>query len=213
MMKIKTEKQMFELLDNDFSWRLKEIADIKSSIPSASGTKEKVLIRAGVALLYAHWEGFIKTSSEYYLSFVSNRRLKYEQLKTCFIVFGIKKELNFIVESKKHEKNIKILEFIQNELSNRANFTYEGAINADSNLKSSVFETIATSIGINPTNYETKYNLIDESLLGRRNRIAHGEYLDISVNEFITLSNEVLSIMRNYKTDIENSIQLRLYIA
>ena len=105
------------------------------------------------------------------------------------------------------------MEFIQNELSNRANLTYEGAIKADSNLKSSVFETIATSIGIDPTNYETKYNLIDESLLSRRNKIAHGEYLDIDFGEFSTLSNEVLSIMRNYKTDIENSIQLKSYIA
>jgi hypothetical protein len=101
MIKVRTEAQMLELLDKDFAWRLKEIADIRSSIPNAAGTKEKALLRAGVALLYAHWEGFIKTSSEYYLSFVSNQRLRYEQLKSCFIVFGLKKELNFIIDSKK----------------------------------------------------------------------------------------------------------------
>ena len=38
----------------------------------------------------------------------------------------------------------------------------------------------------------------------RRNGIAHGEYLDLSGEDFRTLADEVIKLLRMYKTDIEN---------
>lgn len=213
MTRIRTQTDLLDLLDRDFSWRIREISDVKTSVRSIPSMRASTFLRAGVALLYAHWEGFIKTSSEFYLTFVGSQRLRYEELKTCFIVFGLKKELDFIAASKKHAKNVRAVEFIQGELGKRADLTYKGAINTKANLNSSVFETIATSIGIDPAPYETRYNLIDESLLSRRNRIAHGEFLDIDANEYATLSDEIVILMRSYKSDIENSLALKSYMA
>ena len=70
MMKIRTADQLQEVLDAEFSWRLKEIADIRSAAESAKLGSQKTLIRAGVALLYAHWEGFIKKSTTAYINYV-----------------------------------------------------------------------------------------------------------------------------------------------
>jgi hypothetical protein len=85
------------------------------------------------------------------------------------------------------------------------------AIDTESNLTSKVFTNIATSLDIKVDNYETKFNLIDESLVKRRNNIAHGEYLELGGKEFDDLVDEVLFLMRSYKTDIQNAASLESY--
>lgn len=85
------------------------------------------------------------------------------------------------------------------------------AIDTESNLTSKVFANIATSLDIATTTYETKFNLIDESLVRRRNKVAHGEYLDLDADDFRTLADEVLQIMRHYKVDLQNAASMETY--
>ena len=61
------------------------------------------------------------------------------------------------------------------------------------------------SIGLNPSLYAARFHLIDESLLKRRNTIAHGNYLDLTHSDWSNLSDEILIMMRQIKTDIENA--------
>lgn len=97
-------------------------------------------------------------------------------------------------------------------MGNRAEIQVRSAIDTESNLKAHVFEQIAASIGINLNAYESRFNLIDESLVARRNRIAHGEYLDIDSNGWRTLADDVIALMRNFKTDIENAASLSRFL-
>ena len=39
--------------------------------------------------------------------------------------------------------------------------------------------------------YETKFNLIDNSLVDRRNKVAHGEFLEIGGQDFGKLIDEI----------------------
>mgnify|MGYP000892156171 CR=1 FL=1 len=213
MSKIRTSIDLQTRLDEDFVWRIREISEMKISVRTAKANRDKTLVRAGIALLYAHWEGFIKNASQYYLEFVASQRLPYKDLKNCFIVFGLKKELDMIISSKQHAKNVRVIEFLKDELLNRAELSFKGAIDTESNLSSTVFANIAESVGVDTTPYQTKYNFIDESLLSRRNQIAHGEFLDISPEEYPDLSNEVVNLLRAYKTDIENCLVLKTYMA
>lgn len=87
----------------------------------------------------------------------------------------------------------------------------DSAIRTESNLSSAVFENICNSVGIDHKLYETKYNLIDESLLNRRNRIAHGEYVGLTADDYRNLADEVITLLRNFKTDIENAATLGKY--
>lgn len=73
-------------LDNDLAWRIKELSIIKNKIPQAKNNEQEALIRAGVTILYAHWEGFVKNAAECYLNFVSLRRLK--QAGTSIMLFS-----------------------------------------------------------------------------------------------------------------------------
>lgn len=207
---IRTLEQLQAALDKEFSWRIKEIGAFNVA-SKANNQQAKYFVRAGVALVYAHWEGFIKTSSEMYLSYVGSRHLKYRDLKSCFALFGLKAKLSTLAESRKTSPNISAFEFILDGMDETARMNLSSAINTESNLTSKVFENIASSLDIDPRTYDTKFNLIDESLVKRRNQIAHGEYLDISSKEFGHLSAEVIGLMRLYKTDLENAASLEAY--
>jgi hypothetical protein len=211
MSKIRTIDQLQTILDGDFSWRLKEIATLKIVVRSSDNLSRSTAVRASIPLLYGHWEGFIKNSSTHYLDYVNGQSLTYRELKSCFIVFGVKRKINDLVSSKNSSVSIATLEFLRDELDERAKLKIESAIRTESNLSSKVFANIAKSIGINTQGYESRYHLIDESLLNRRNHIAHGEYLDVDSEGFRKLADEILYLLRLYKTDIENAVSLKEY--
>jgi hypothetical protein len=210
MQKIRTLSQLQESLDVEMSWRIKEISLFKLVTKSQPPTA-RTFVRAGVALLYSHWEGFIKSASEAYLNFVDNQGHVYRDLKTCFAVFGLKGRLAVLSESRKAKPNIDALDFVLTEIDTTAKMNMASAIDTESNLTSKVFANIAESLNISISPYETKFNLIDVSLVNRRNKVAHGEYLDIAIADFVVLTDEILQMMRNYKTDIENAASLQNY--
>ena len=207
---IRSLDQLQTALDKELSWRLKEIGTF-SVASKANNQQAKYFVRAGVALVYAHWEGFIKVSSEIYLSYVESRRLKYRELKSCFVLFGLKAKISSIAESRKTAPNVMAFDFILDEMNEIARMRLANAVNTESNLTSRVFENIAASLDIDLKPYDTKFNLIDEGLVRCRNQIAHGEYLDISSKEFGELFAEVVGLMRLYKTDLENAASLQAY--
>lgn len=210
MQKIRTLTQLQEVLDAEMSWRIKEISDFKLATKSQT-VSSRTFTRAGVALVYAHWEGFIKATSENYLNFVDNQGHIYRDLKTCFAVFGLKGRLALLTGSRKAKPNIEALDFVVAEMDKPAKMSMSSAIDTESNLTSKVFANIAASLDISVSPYETKFNLIDASLVNRRNKVAHGEYFDLSPADFIVLADEVLQMMRSYKTDIENAASLQTY--
>ena len=56
----RTLELLFECIENEYQWRIKELSIFRNTILSTNGKQQEGMIRAGVALLYAHWEGFIK---------------------------------------------------------------------------------------------------------------------------------------------------------
>jgi MAE_28990/MAE_18760-like HEPN len=210
MAKLRTLAQLQDALDAEMSWRIKEISDFKVATKMQTGTS-RTFVRAGVALVYAHWEGFIKAASEIYLNFVENQGHIYRDLKTCFAVFGLKGRLALLGDGRKAKSNIEALNFLLEEMDKPAKMTMSNAIDTESNLTSKVFANILASLDISMLPYETKFNLIDVSLVHRRNKVAHGDYLDLPSRDFSNLADEVLQMMRNYKTDIENAASLQSY--
>ncbi len=204
MADIHTLGQLQDGLDKEMSWRRKEVLAFRVA-SKKNGQDAAYFIRAGIALLYAHWEGFIKSASEHYLNYVQHQGCKYRDLKSCFAIFGLKGKLHTLSTSRKSLANIEAFEFILTELEQQANLNMSTAIDTESNLTSKVFSNIAASLGVEITNYETRFNLIDESLVNLRNKVAHGEYLRLGGREFGDLVDEILEIMGWYKTDLMNA--------
>ncbi len=211
MRKVRTQTQLQDFLDTELGWRIKEIADMKSAVRNARFLSERTIIRAAVALLYGHWEGFVKNATTGYLSYVENQGLTYAELHTCFVVFGLKKVLNELAESRKAAGNIAAVDFLREQLGERAQLKIDRAINTEANLSSQVLANILLSVGIDTSPYESRYHLIDERLLKRRNNIAHGEFLEVSPDEWSNLADEILLMLRHLKTDLENASVLATF--
>jgi len=116
MNKLRTISDIQNHLNDEFGWRIQEIDNLKKVIPRVDSIQTRSLLRAGVPILYAHWEGFVKKSSEAYLNFVAHQGLSYRELKTCFILFGLKTEIEQLVETKKITPNIQVANFFLEQL-------------------------------------------------------------------------------------------------
>ena len=80
----RTANQLLEHLDQDFAWRLQEIASIRKAIRNASGRNQATLLRAAVPLLYAHWEGFVKTAAFRYAAYISGLGITFREARKSF---------------------------------------------------------------------------------------------------------------------------------
>jgi hypothetical protein len=83
----------------------------------------------------------------------------------------------------------------------------DNMIDAKSNLNSAALKNILRIIDIPFADFESKQNLIDEKLLGRRNPIAHGERRFISVEEYNEADREVRVLLNTFQQRIEDCIQ------
>ncbi len=211
-MKLRTELQLQEFLDGDLGWRIKEIDYTETAIRRATGSAQVALTRSGVALLYAHWEGFVKCSSEAFLNFVLSKNLKYKQLRPCFIAHGIAHQLELLSSSKRHDKRSEAITFIVKQLELPAKYSWQSIVRTEGNLNGDAFKNITAAIGLDSTKYETRFKWIDVELVARRNRIAHGERLEVAPSLFPTLSHETLKLLRWFKTDIENGAATKMYL-
>ncbi len=154
----------------------------------------------------------MKSAAQAYLDFVNTQGHRYEELTACFVVLGVKKRLGELLGARKSAVHIAAVDFIRTAMGSRAELKTKSAIDTESNLNSTVFESIATTIGLETAAYQPRFNLIDKSLLARRNRIAHGEYLDIDVDGWRDLADEVILLMRQVKDDIENAASLSKFL-
>jgi len=207
----KTIEILQKNLDEDMAWRIKELSILKTKIPRQKGTEQDVLIRAGITTLYAHWEGFIKYAAECYLQFVSLRKLNDHQLDYCFVALSSRKSINELIKTNKFKLQKEMIKNLLDNLENTASIPHENIINTKSNLNFEVFTDICTILGIDDSDYQLRQKAIDEQLLTQRNKIAHGKYLTIDYEEYISIYNLVIELIRNFKDDLLNAAVTEQY--
>jgi hypothetical protein len=213
-MKIRTLEELNQRLTDDLIWRKKEISDLKSLIEtkSFSPSRQNAMLRSGVTLLYAHWEGYIKTAGTIYLEFVSRQKLIYDDLAINFVAIAMKYKLNEAIKTNKATVFTEATDFILSQTSQKISIPYEDAVSTGSNLSSTILREIICLLGLDYSFYETKEVIINEQLLSRRNRIAHGEYLSLNREEYQQLHDEILAMMEDFTTQIENNAIQKLYL-
>lgn len=212
-MKIRTLEHLNQRLTDDLIWRKKEISDLKSLIETKnfSTSKHNAILRSGVTLLYAHWEGYIKTAATSYLEFVAKQQLIYDRLAINFVAIAMKFKLNEASKTKKATVFTEVAHFMLTQTNQKSSLPYEDVISTDSNLSSEILREIVCLLGLDYSFYETKEVIINEQLLKRRNGIAHGEHLSLDRDEYQQLHNEILAMMENFRTQIENNASQKLY--
>jgi len=209
----RTASQLLEQLDSELAWRLQELASLRRAISGAQGINQSTLLRAAVPLLYAHWEGYVKGTAIRYAAYISALGVTFGDVQPSFAggkAMGHVKQLHAI--SKRVLAASELLIALKSIDSEKAILGFDNHISNIGNLNFDMFEQISGFLSIDTTPYVTKKQLIDESLLRQRNDIAHGDYLTIDADRFESLSNEILGLMRQFKTDVQNAATLRSYL-
>ena len=213
-MKIRTADHLIEAVASEISWRRRELTDLRFLVESVDGnrTRQAVLTRAAVALLYAHWEGFVKAAAEIYLEFVAMQRCRNSELTDSMLAIALRSKLRAAQGSKKITAHTTVVEFFRTQMQSRSTLPYKDVVRTEANLSSSVLLEILRTLGLSTDAYESKGHLIDIQLLAKRNHIAHGSTLSVESGDYLTLHDEVLSLMVLLRNQIENAAITREYL-
>ena len=211
--KIRTLFQLDDAISSEFAWRKKELSLLKTMVVSNKSKTAVVdsYIRMALPLLYAHWEGFVKAISISYLEYVVRQQMKINEAADCFVALATKKILYDTGESEKIRFQIELIQFLREHGDEKCTFNWKGAINTKSNLKSHVFKEIVQAIGLDYSLHKTKEVLIDEKLLGNRNRIAHGKFLLVDAKDYLLIHDEVFNLMMTFHNQVSNAALSREY--
>jgi hypothetical protein len=210
-MSLRTEAEIQGFLDEEFAWRRKELSAVRADLVSATGLSRNALLRAATALLYAHWEGFVKVASEAYLEYVGRRRLRYSELSPGFLALALRNRLRLFAGTDDASAHIAFVEFVFGELHGHARLPRLGVIKTGANLNSKRLKMIVLTLGLDYSAFELKENLIDNQLLDWRNKIAHGRLFCPTQDDFELLYQETTGLLRNLKDQISNAITLGTY--
>ncbi|MGW8568168.1 MAE_28990/MAE_18760 family HEPN-like nuclease [Isoptericola sp. NPDC055881] len=198
-------------IDADLAWRKLELASWSSMLGRAKGAQRDVLVRGAWALLYAHWEGFVKSSCTHYVEFVDSQGLDIDDLRDCFVAIALRSHLAAAAASTHGSAHTQIVSAVRAG-SLKANLpTDRVTIKTNANLKFETFEEILLSIGCDPADFDDLAGPLDTVLLKHRNDIAHGRYLLVSVGKWEHLKTLLVSAMDKLRTQIENRAATRAY--
>lgn len=163
-MKYHTAEAFSDLLAREVAWRKKELSTLRLLVDSrsAQGDRQGALMRAGVCLLYAHWEGYVKYTSTAYLDYVASKRLAYGQLTTNLVALRMKGRLSEAADSRSAATLIDVADFFLNGLSEPCTILPSDAVSTKSNLSSKIFRDIVLMLGLDYQPYATKRVALDD---------------------------------------------------
>lgn len=211
-MKVRSIDELESIVAKEFSWRRKELTNIKNLSLSSKKHIQKTLLRSGIILLYSHWEGFVKNISIAYCEYINNKGLRYNQLINTFHVCALLGEFQGQYPHRNFKSALSIVNGTALPLNNKCKINSDKYIDTRSNLNSDILKEITMKIGMDYSFYELKENLIDERFLGVRNSIAHGEYKVIEKSDFIELFDEITALIEIFKTQVLNSAVQEAYL-
>jgi len=216
-MKIRSVEELEDNLNRDIAWRKKEMLDLKL-LADNDAVNRSLLIRSGIALLCAHFEGFIKKASNYYVVFVSFQRHEVRALQNNFLGLKCYKFFSNIQQDQKKEACIRIVNSVLTTFEKEDNIFFikysddNPIIGTKSNPTSAKLKDILKAIGIESDIFETKKYYIDYRLLEKRHSIVHGEKEILELDDFNEIFGIILELMDEYKDLIVNAADEKHYL-
>lgn len=207
-----SEDDLAEQLSRDITWRVREISDLKAAIKGADSVAQTALLRATLAICYAHWEGHVRFSARKYLTHIALRKLRFSALAPQFLRNEFLPRLGGLGQKGIKERG-EIVDLILEGGSKRFSRVNDDLINTQSNLNHEVLLNICRVCGTDPVIFENKSDFIDVILLKRRNAIAHGEDTFIAVSELDPLTDETINLMRLFSNQLQANAYLGSYRA
>lgn len=203
-------KSPLEIISDDLDWREAELGSLKLifSRKDVSDHQKIVLLRASWALLYAHYEGFSKTSLTVFYDYAKKLVADCGELPIKTRLFSLSKKLSAL-RSLPSEPLLKELE----------NFptTFYGVgpefpdVDTKSNLWPNVLENLLSDADITVETLDTHRAKIS-TLVSRRNNIAHGQKEIVQEIEYYRgFESAVYDLMYEMAFKIDERLKLAPY--
>jgi len=217
-MKIKSKEVFFDTIQKERAWRRKELSNLKGLIHQSRDSHNQTLLRAGVLLMYSHWEGYIKKVCEAFFHYMNFKGLKYCVLNDNFVALGIAEKFNGNFPQKKFNSYSASVNFVLNE-SKEEKFKIDVALRIDtkSNLNSEVLSELLGMVGVDDSHFISNKYHIDNRLLKYRNAIAHGERTEnnpdlfFDIDEFNDLYSRINELTDFFENIVSNHLELESY--
>lgn len=212
-MKIRTVDDLFDRISADQAWRKKEVSVFAAHADAQEGAVQKAMLRPLVAILYAHWEGFVRNVVYYYILYVSSQKLALGQLRVELAATCLRSSIRAAGPASRIGPHIEVVRAVREGADAPAQFPIGlREVETKANLSSKVLEDLLLSIGCDPGPYSEFADLIDQQLVDKRNRIAHGEDHYIELSEWSDLHSSVFSIMDSIAVQVIDAALARDYL-
>lgn len=210
---MRTIDELLTAIAEDLVWRRKELTELRALIQTHQGQlKERMLVRAAVALLYAHWEGFVKRCGTNYLEYISCQRVDCDKLTTNFLALTARSKVTEYIKNGDVAAGIKLADFYLNCSGKQSRVPYKKVIDTRSNLSSEALKSILAVLGLDAEKFSTRMPFIDSNLVNPRNHVAHGEAINITYSEYENLHNDVLALIEAFRNEVENAAVTKAYL-
>lgn len=206
-MKIRTIDQLLQKIAEDRVWRIREISALRAQCNDAilPAYYLSALRRSFVPIAYAHWEGFVKKTSNYYLEFVACQHLTLSELSSPFISMYLMQKCSKSLALGKSFSLKEVCDRLDTEGDHQIRIQFKEVISTNSNLDSKTLQNICATLGISYQDFESKEVFINSQLVGKRNHIAHGEAQEIEKDELDQIKNTVIELIDNFRNEVENN--------
>jgi MAE_28990/MAE_18760-like HEPN len=211
MARLRTTSDLNDATDQDLVWRLREISDLRSAAERADTKLCDAIVRGGITLLYAHWEGHVRFVATSYLEFLATQRLKYQDLKPAFLLGRFHRDLLRRPVAASYAGRLAFLSQVLGAGRERFSAPDPELVSTRSNLGGAVLTDICCALAIDAAQFAPDMEFIDRILRGRRNDIAHGGRVSVDLPGFRTMSDKVIELMRRFNNAVQNDAALRAY--
>lgn len=198
-------------ITDDLGWREAELGTLKILLARRDMSEEqrKVLLRASWALLYAHYEGFVKTSLTIFYDAAKVATLNCGALPAATRLFALESKLKKLRNLPAKEFMNDILNFEANHFPLRPKFP---EVNTNSNLWPKTLEILIKDADLSLPSLDIHRSKIS-TLVKRRNAIAHGnrEFLT-EVSYYISFENAIYDVMYELAFAIEMRLKQPPYV-
>ncbi len=184
-MTVRTLDDLSRMLRDDLAWRRKENSFYRTLVRTSEAAKKQAILRGAIAVLYAHWEGFVKAASKAYLDYVRIRRLKHSELSIAFLGMALKLRLKGVKNLEHFDSHRDFADWLLREWTRRAILPRSEDVLGTSNLSVEVFKSFTVGLGLPyGHDFEQAEKPVIEALVMIRNELAHGNWRRIEEDEY-----------------------------
>ncbi len=214
MSKPYTESDLSSILDTDLTWRRKELSDLKAAIRVADMPSKSPLLRAIIAMSYAHWEGYVRTCANRYFEHLTLRKKSFVEFERQIYVNTMLGRLDALHRSRVSlSERCKLINDIIDGGNGRFSYINPELVDTRSNLSTDAVKDICIICGIESKHFEDNRTFLDVLLLKRRNAIAHGQQEYIRTDEIDDFVANTLALMAAFRNLLENKVYTKAYAA